>query len=112
MEPDCNLMAIKMQCLVTSKFRGVKGITVGDVPKNRWACRVNFPEKGYPFAAVSCCCPPGVYDAYRYETVLIGATGKPIYIEALDYEDVQRFKTVDELVKELKRLYDTASEAK
>ena len=59
---------------------------------------------------MSCSCPP---DAHGwYETALVGATGKLIYIEELDYEDVQRFETVDELVKELKRLYDTASEAK
>ena len=106
----CNLRARGAQYLVDKKLRSIiKGITVGDVPDNCWAFRVKF-QNGYPFAAVSCSCPP---DAHGwYETALVGATGTLIYIEELDYENVQRFETVDELVKELKRLYETESEAK
>lgn len=98
--------AKKMQLLVVQMILIIKEITVGDVPENCWSFRVKFPE-GYPFAAVSCSCPP---DARGwYETALVGADGDLIYIDELYYEDVQRFETVDELVRELKRLYDTAS---
>ena len=109
MEPVCNLMAMRAQCLVTEKLQSIEGITVGGVPDNCCAFRAKFPE-GYPFAAVSCSCPP---DAHGwYETALVGATGTLIYIEELDYENIQRFKTLDELVKELKRLYETESNPK
>ncbi len=104
-----NKKAKETHRLVAEKILIIKEITVGDVPDGCWAFRAKFPE-GYPFAAVSCSCPP---DAHGwYETALVGATGDLIYIEELYYEDVQRFETVAELVEELKRLYDTASNPK
>ena len=105
----CHHRARGAQCLVAEKLQSIEGITVGGVPDNCCAFRAKFPE-GYPFAAVSCSCPP---DAHGwYETALFGATGTLIYIEELDYENVQRFETLDELVKELKRLYETESNPK
>ena len=106
----CNQKATNMHTLVDeNKELIIKKITVGDVPNNCWAFRVKFPE-GYPFSSVSCSCPPDADG--RYETALVDVNDDLIYIDELEYEDVKQFETVDELVQELKNLYDTASNPK
>ena len=75
------------------------------------ACAINPPQDHFCFSvghpdgkhgvSISCC----VWKQYgEYEVALL-EDGGLTYDESLDYEDVRRFVSVDELVEEITRLF-------
>lgn len=86
-----------------------------------WCFRITLPS-GAPVFRMSVSVPPDAhgnrvqdfakdvkYVPSTYETALIGADDKLVYIDSLGYWDVERFSSLDELVKEIKRIGDVVT---
>jgi hypothetical protein len=51
--------------------------------------------------------PPSNFNSQTYETLLKDSELNPVYIDELGYYDVKRFDTIEELIEEIKYLYNT-----
>jgi hypothetical protein len=100
----CGIAAHGLHTTVQTFFTDTANIVVDDLCKYSFCFRLTFDTPHDTVGGMSISVPPDAHG--DFETALLGGSGALVYVDDLDYSDVLRFTTAEEVCDEITRVMD------